>query len=134
MVFPGAAAQVGNIDTKLDVVMLMAPTHDVIDLEIVFGVQQIRLRSSAGERSIYYNPLTGKNAARGVVVLLEEELELVEQCRRDHYSVVKDDVVFTSLRIDAALRQHNSADAEIAVHSVRDVVLQRYSVRWRYVV
>jgi hypothetical protein len=65
MVLPGAMAQVRNIDTELNIVMLVAPTHDVIDLEIVFSVQQISLRSSAREGSVYYNPLAGKNAARG---------------------------------------------------------------------
>src|SRR5215469_10666214 len=99
MIFPRAATEVGNIDSKLHVVALVTPTHDVIDLEIVLGAKYVRMRAAASECTINDDLLGIQYTTGRVVILLVKKLQLIQQRWGDDPSIIEDHIIFTRLRI-----------------------------------
>ena len=81
--------------------MTAVPAHNIVNLQIILGLQHICLGAAARKSAVNDNFLRAERAARGIIILLEEYLQLIQQGGGDNHTIVEYHIVFPCLCVGA---------------------------------
>ena len=112
MVFPGATAEIRNIHAKLYVVVFVGPVNNIVDLYVVFGIEEISLSTTPGKCPVYDILLRIDHTTCRVMILFVKELQLIQNGRRDNPSIVKDHIIFARLRVHSSFSEDEAATVQ----------------------
>src|SRR5580704_14978403 len=109
MIVHGAAAELGQLGARSDIVFPVTPRDDFIDMDRVFSAGEVGLRPASNERAAHLDRLRFGYTPSDVFILLESNLKLIDEIRINDNAVVEDGVVFTGVQVVSGLRQSNAA-------------------------
>ena len=99
----------------------MGPGDDLIEVQVVLGLQPVGLRASSGEGAGDDDAGGLAHAGSGRMVAPDDDPELIQQGWGDDQAVVVIDFVFPVLHIDARLGQNKAAHAAVLLGGVIEV-------------
>ena len=106
-----AAADIGDVDTKFELVPAAGIGDEVGAVEVAFGAAQVTLRAASGVGAGDVDAGSLGRTGGGVFVVANEEVQLVQQVRRRNVVVGDVDFVLEGRSVGSGFWEHGASHA-----------------------
>src|SRR5262249_42735130 len=105
--------EVWHLNSRFDDMLAFGPDQVLVEYPMLFSSQGVGLRAAAAEGVLHDDALRPPHALGRRFVPAEQQIDLVDELRRNDRAVVKARQVFAEFIIRGDFRQVESADALI---------------------